>query len=356
MVVSSGCARRPAVAGVEQREAAGAVGRLHHARREAGLADVAACWSPAMPRIGMARRRTDVGLGRAEVGGAVAHLRQQRRGMRTGASSSSSQRRVRMSKSSVRAALVASVACTRRRSAATAGSCRRCRRRARPLGRRARAGPRVEQPGDLGGRRNRGRAAARCARDQRLVAGRAQARAQRRRCAGPARRWRCGSACRWRGPRQRGLALVGDADGGDVPAPGPRQTVATRRSTRPDAGGPPGRARPSHGLIATSRRRTDTPVTSSPSMTIEPDDGRSSPAISRSSVVLPERVGPSRTLIASASKVRVASAIWVSLSTRLVTFLSSSAIALPLKPPEPEPASRRDAAPSTRRGSPPRRW
>jgi len=37
------------------------------------------------------------------------------------------------------------------------------------------------------------------------------------RCGGTARRWRCAPACRWRDPTPRGLALVGDADTGEVP-------------------------------------------------------------------------------------------------------------------------------------------
>ncbi len=65
------------VAGVEQGEAAGAVGRFHHARRKAGL--------PHGRRLLVARDAEDrdlapeqVGAGRAEVGGAIAHLGQHR--------------------------------------------------------------------------------------------------------------------------------------------------------------------------------------------------------------------------------------------------------------------------------------
>ena len=42
--------------------------------------------------------------------------------------------------------------------------------------------------------------------------------AEVRRCGGPARRWPCAAACRRGVHRPRGLALVGDADGGDVRA------------------------------------------------------------------------------------------------------------------------------------------
>ncbi len=48
--------------------------------------------------------------------------------------------------------------------------------------------------------------------------GRAQLVAERARCGGPARRWRWRSAGRSRVPDHRRLALVGDADGGDVAA------------------------------------------------------------------------------------------------------------------------------------------
>ena len=65
------------VAGIEQRKAAGAVGGLHHARREAGLADGGGLLvaGDAADRHGRAEDRR---LGRAVVGIAVAHLRQDR--------------------------------------------------------------------------------------------------------------------------------------------------------------------------------------------------------------------------------------------------------------------------------------
>ena len=50
---------------------------------------VAACWSPATPRIGISAPNSD-GSVDAEIGGAVLHLRQQRGGMRRSFSSSSS--------------------------------------------------------------------------------------------------------------------------------------------------------------------------------------------------------------------------------------------------------------------------
>ena len=73
---------------------------------------VAACWSPAMPRMGIGAPR-QLGLGDAEVGGAVAHLGQQRARHAEEVEQLVVPRPVWMSKSSVREALVASVACTR---------------------------------------------------------------------------------------------------------------------------------------------------------------------------------------------------------------------------------------------------
>ena len=99
---------------------------------------VAACWSPAMPRIGdgaAEQRRGD-----AEVAGAVAHLRQQRR--------RHAEQLAQLGVPGARADVVEQRArgvggigrvCTPRRSAARAGSCRWCRRRAAPPSAAARA-------------------------------------------------------------------------------------------------------------------------------------------------------------------------------------------------------------------------
>jgi hypothetical protein len=69
----------PVGAGIEQRETAGAVGRFEHARLETGLADGR--------RLLVARdaadrdfRAQDIRLRRAEIGGAIEHLRQDRAG------------------------------------------------------------------------------------------------------------------------------------------------------------------------------------------------------------------------------------------------------------------------------------
>ena len=89
------------------------------------------------------------------------------------------------------------------------------------------------------------------------------ARAARRRCAGPARRWRGGAACRCARSHSAGrLALVGDADGGDVAA---AQTPASRErplhaSRRSSPRSPRGRARPSPA----SGRSAGTPGSPSP--------------------------------------------------------------------------------------------
>ena len=113
MVVSSRFFERTGVAaGVEQREAAGAVGRFHHAGLEAGLADgrrllVAGDAARSGSRRRTARRRSSPkSPAQSCTSGSMA------RGMRRSFSSSSSQSPVSMLKSSVREALVASVACT----------------------------------------------------------------------------------------------------------------------------------------------------------------------------------------------------------------------------------------------------
>ena len=130
-------------------------------------------------------RRT---AGVAEVAGAIAHLRQQRRG-----TPKRSHRFASQWPSGYPAA-----GCARRwsrrwrgpgrRSDARSARCRWCRmraRRARPLARPAR----VEQPADLGGREIGIEQQPGARRDPGLVPARCSA-AHARRCAGPARRWR----------------------------------------------------------------------------------------------------------------------------------------------------------------------
>ena len=123
-----------------------------------------------------------------------------------------------MSKSSVRAALVASVGVD-----APPVSCHSRKLSTVPKASspasaaRARAGHVVEQPGDLGAPKNRDRAAGRSVA---RPAPHGRGAAAWRRAVGVRRS--CQTMARWIGaagravPDQRGLALVGDADGGDV--------------------------------------------------------------------------------------------------------------------------------------------
>jgi hypothetical protein len=188
---------------------------------------VAACWSPATPRMAASERRT-CRVGRAEIGGAVAHLRQQARAAHRTAAAQVlvpapgvnvvEQRCARRWWRRSRA--------RRRRSGARAGNCRPCRRPVRRA-RRARA------------RRAHGRESRRswCGKigveqaGARATIGSWPSAFSARRCppcGDPARRWRCGSAGRCPLPDQRRLALVGDADGGDI----------ARRRARPCASAP----------------------------------------------------------------------------------------------------------------------
>ena len=93
---------------------------------------VAACWSPAMPRIGIAAPNSS-GIGHAEIGGAIAHLRQHGARARRTARSSSSSQSPAADVEQQRARGVGGVGGVHRarRSAARAGSCRSCRRRVR---------------------------------------------------------------------------------------------------------------------------------------------------------------------------------------------------------------------------------
>ena len=212
---------------------------------------VAACWSPAMPRmrIGAAEQLRH---GDAEFAGAIAHLRQQRHAARrttcTGRRPSAP---LPMSNSSVRAALVASVACTlppvsrhsRKLSMVPKASLPGLRRR-----RARRSHCRAARRSCW--RRNTDRAAARSWRRSPARARARAALAQRRGAAvlpddGVVDRLAGGAV-----PDTRGLALIGDADAGDVarpraaPWPCASRTVATIArqissgscSTQPGAG------------------------------------------------------------------------------------------------------------------------
>ena len=249
MVVSSRLREATALgAGVEQREAAGAVGRFHHAGLEAALPD-----RRRLLVAGHAEnadgRAEQVGRGRAELAGAVAHLRQQRgrhaeqRG--TGPSSHCAaadveQQRARGIGGVGRVHLAAGEppqqeAVDRAEGEPARFAPPRARRR------RGRAARRSWW------RRNRDRAAARSWRRSR---GSCPARAQRVADVGGAPvlpddgvvdRLAGGAV-----PDDGGLALIGDADAGDVLGARARPSPSPRARSRPSPPrSPPGRARPS---------------------------------------------------------------------------------------------------------------
>ena len=111
---------------------------------------VAACWSPATPRSRIGPPNS-AGFGRAEVAGAVVDGRQhRRRHAEQRAQSRRPSAALPMSSSSVRDALVTSVACTLAAGQAPQQEAvDRAERQLALLGARARAGDVIEQPGDL---------------------------------------------------------------------------------------------------------------------------------------------------------------------------------------------------------------
>ena len=184
--------------------------------------------------------------------------------MRNSSSSSGSQAPLWMSNSSVRLALVASVAWTAPvgqapEQEAVDGAEGQRRRLRRGRARRARC-PAARL---FSLRRNKDRAAARCAPrpSPRAVPGRRR----HRPCGGPARRSRDGWARRSPVPEQRGLALVGDADRGDVggvarrPGRQPRAAPRRNRARCPRRRAPPSRRRgnAAAGRAARSRPGAD---------------------------------------------------------------------------------------------------
>ena len=183
-------------AGVEQREAAGAVGRLHHAGLDAGLPD--------RRRLLVARhaehrhrRAEDVGRRDAELGRRCRRPSAASAAARPGSSRARRPRRpcgCRAAACGWRWSRRSHGPC--RRSGATAGSSRSCRpparpSRPRPARRRRSAGSRRSWC-----RRNRDRAAGRSSARRSSRGRRASARRTCPRCGGPARRWRCAPACR----------------------------------------------------------------------------------------------------------------------------------------------------------------
>ena len=222
------------VAGIEQQEAAGSVGGFRHARGEARLAD---------ERGLLVARDAGDGNGTAEerrprvapysvllsrTSGSSA------RGTRNSRSSSSSQRCAWISNSSVREALVTSVACTRppvsRHSRKVsmvpkASSPRSARSRAPATGDRASTPP--------WWRRSTDRAAARSWRAPAASApgavSRAHSSAVRRSCQTMAR---CSGTAAGALPDDRRLALIGDAERGDAPRARRGSAAMTSRTRR----------------------------------------------------------------------------------------------------------------------------
>ena len=205
-------------AGVEQREAAGAVGRFHHAGREAALpdgrrllvaGDAAECGS---------RRRTDRAASRRNPPRSRAPPAASPAGRRTARSKSvDPRRRGAISNSSVRDALVASVAWTLPPVSRQSRNESTVPKASRPCSAAARARfTWSSSQRDLGRREIRIEHEAGLVRDRALVAGGAQRRAGVRGAPvlpddGVVDRLAVGAI-----PDDRGFALVGDADAGDV--------------------------------------------------------------------------------------------------------------------------------------------
>ena len=180
MVVSSRCARRDRrVAGVEQREAAGAVGRFHHAGLEAALPDGRGLLVAGDAEDADRRRRTDP----------AASCRNRRRSRAPPAAARPARRTARAAPRPIGRCGCRAAACAPhwwrrsrapcRRSAATAGSVSTVPKASLPgLRRLARARHVVEQPGDLGRREIRIEQQPGALGDQLLVARRARSAAQ----------------------------------------------------------------------------------------------------------------------------------------------------------------------------------
>ncbi len=205
MVVSSRfCEATGGVAGVQQREAAGAVGRFQHARLETGLPD-------ASPPAGR-RRRPGSGWprpkrsasGDAEIGGAIAHLGQHLH------------RDVEQVADVGSPAALVDVVEQRARGVGGVGDVRLAAGQLpdQPAvdgaeQQLAVSAPRpcavdvVEDPFQLGAGEIGIEQQAGAVRSPSARARRRAVRGRNRRCGGPARRWRCGPACRSRGPRPR---------------------------------------------------------------------------------------------------------------------------------------------------------
>ena len=226
------------IAGVEQRKAAGAVGRLHHAGREAALADgrrllVAGDAEDRDRGAEQVRRRDAESAAQSRTCG-----QQRRRARGRDRTGRRPIRRVRISSSKVRAALVASVACTVPPVSRHSRKVSTVPKASRPGSARPRARRDVvEQPGDLGG------GEVGIEHQPGLVGdGRSRARPRRSVAQASAVRRSCQTIALWMGlPVARSqtndsLALVGDADGGDVAGRDPG--LGDRLARGRDGGGP----------------------------------------------------------------------------------------------------------------------
>ena len=162
---------------------------------------VAACWSPATPRIGISAPNSDF-VGDPEIGGAVLHVRQQRGG--------DAQDLQQLGVPVVRHDVVDQ----RARGVGRIGDMRLAAgqppdqeavdgagQQLAALGALARAFHIVEQPGDLGAGKIRVEQQPGLLREFLLQPLLLQLLRKAPRCGGPARRWRCGSACRSPCPR-----------------------------------------------------------------------------------------------------------------------------------------------------------
>ena len=230
------------VAGVHQQEAAGAVGVLGHARREAGLAEERRLLIAGDAGDGDRRRRTATARSRRRPRTTRAPSAASRRGTPRMRSSSSSQSSVWMSNSSVRLALVTSVTCV------LPPVRRQIRNVSMVPNRMSPRSARARRPGtvssrcvDLGAREVGVEDQPGLAADQRLVAVGLQAIADRRADAALPDDGVAPPACPVCAIPEHGrLALVGDADGGDVGggdagaarAPRARSRAATSRWPR----------------------------------------------------------------------------------------------------------------------------
>ena len=188
------------VAGIQQREAAGAIGGFQHPRREAGLPQRRRLLVP-RHAADRHRRAQHLRRGHAEFGGAVPHLRQDRRRD----VEQPQQLRVPGAAGDVEQQGPRRIGRIRRMHPATGQPPQQeAVHRAEGQLPALRLGPRarhvVQQPGQLGRGEIRVRQQPGPGGDQRLLPRRPQRARRPPPCAGPARRWRGAPPARWPGP------------------------------------------------------------------------------------------------------------------------------------------------------------